>query len=191
MESRFRFTKVREVHSPTRNNEGDAGLDFYIPTNLTLSDLFNANSKAEDVSYSSKAVGEGTYGVIMSGGKISKIFIGPHTRILIPSGIKVLLEPKESMMQANNKSGRSTKQGLLFTAEVCDSPYTGEYHIGIYNSSRKAQELIAGEPIVQFVHVPVLIDVPEEISNKEYDKEAESWGTRGSKGFGSGDKDVK
>ena len=29
---------------------------------------------------------------------------------------------------AANKSGISTKQGLIYTAEIVDSPYTGEIH---------------------------------------------------------------
>lgn len=32
---------------------------------------------------------------------------------------------------AANKSGVATKDGLTFTAEIVDSPYTGEMHIGI------------------------------------------------------------
>ena len=41
--NRFRFIKVRDVKSPSRGNEGDAGLDFYIPEDLTLQDLVKAN----------------------------------------------------------------------------------------------------------------------------------------------------
>lgn len=187
--SRFRFTKVRSVKAPTRNNHGDAGLDFYMPEDLTLSDLLNANSAAGDVSYKNNIASEGSYSISVSDGKVQELYIGPKTRVLIPSGIRVLLEPVDSMMQANNKSGRSTKKGLIFTAEVCDSPYTGEYHIGVYNTSGKTQTLRAGESVVQFVHVPIYLTDPEEISNEDYEAEAKDWGTRGTKGFGSGDKE--
>lgn len=37
--NRFRFIKVREVVSPNRANPNDAGLDFYIPTNLYPEDI--------------------------------------------------------------------------------------------------------------------------------------------------------
>lgn len=180
---RIRFTKVREVHSPTRNNVGDAGLDFYMPTDLSISDLINANS--EKANYDSYAV-QGSYSCILNDGKVESLVIGPHTRVVIPSGVRVLLEPSDSMMQVNNKSGRSTKQGLIFTAQVCDSPYTGEYHIGIYNTSEHPQMIKAGEAVVQFIHIPVFSTIPEEITLKEYKSIAESWGTRGSKGMGSG-----
>lgn len=190
-EPRFRFTKIREVPSPTRANVGDAGLDFYMPTNLKLSDIFQANSKAEDIVHTQRQVQEGQYSTVLSDGKITKLIIGPKTRILIPSGIRALLEPLESMMQVNNKSGRSTKKGLIFTAQVCDTPYTGEYHLGVYNTSGSPQTLVAGEPVVQLVHVPIYLDTPEEIDNETYEKIAETWGTRGSNGLGSGDKEAE
>lgn len=38
--------------------------------------------------------------------------ISPGGRVLIPSGIKVLINPKESMLMAANKSGVATKDGL-------------------------------------------------------------------------------
>ena len=41
--NRFRFIKVREVVSPNRANPNDAGLDFYVPTNLTLEDIHSKN----------------------------------------------------------------------------------------------------------------------------------------------------
>lgn len=191
MDNRFRCTRVREVELPTRNNQGDAGLDFYMPTNLTVSDLINANAKASDVEYSNGLAHEGSFACVVSEGKVVKLSIGPKTRVVVPSGIRVLLEPKDSMMMAANKSGRSTKQGLIFTAEICDSPYNGEYHMGIYNSSNQVQELEAGKAVVQFIHVPCYLDKVDEISNEEYDKEAETWGTRGSNGMGSGNNEKK
>ena len=184
--NRFRCTRVREVELPTRNNQGDAGLDFYMPTDLTVSDLIKANSKASDIEYTNGLAKEGSFACILNNGKVVKLSIGPKTRVVIPSGIKVLLEPKNSMMMAANKSGRSTKQGLIFTAEICDSPYNGEYHIGIYNTSDRIQGVEAGKAVVQFVHVPCYLDEVEEISNDEYDYEAATWGTRGSNGMGSG-----
>ena len=41
--NRFRFIKVREVVSPNRANPNDAGLDFYVPTNLTSEDIHSKN----------------------------------------------------------------------------------------------------------------------------------------------------
>ena len=41
MKNRIRFIKVRDVKSPSRSNVGDAGLDFYMPSNLTTQDILS------------------------------------------------------------------------------------------------------------------------------------------------------
>ena len=177
--TKFRFTKVREVKSPTRHNEGDAGLDFYVPTDLTLGDLLEANTDPT------------AFSVSIKDGKVSQINLRPQARIKIPSGIRVLLEPRDSMMMVANKSGKSTKLGLIFTAQICDSPYVGEYNLAVYNTSSEVVTINAGEPLVQMIHTPIYLTNPEEIDNDTYEKESKNWGTRGTDGFGSGDKGGK
>ena len=175
------FSKIRDVKSPNRANEGDAGLDFYIPVldessiraiaqNEEQMNLGNLRFKYDDL------------------GK-PYISLAPGCRVLIPSGIKVLIDPKESMLMAANKSGVATKRGLLYTAEIVDHPYTGEVHIGVFNSGAQDQiiSLTKGEKIIQFIHVPVILSTPLEISNETYEAMAKNWGTRGSNGFGSSD----
>ena len=41
------FTKIREVKSPNRANDGDAGLDFYIPQ-LSDQDIIKVGEKGEN-----------------------------------------------------------------------------------------------------------------------------------------------
>lgn len=89
------------------------------------------------------------------------------------------------MLMAANKSGISTKKGLIYTAEIVDSPYTGEIHIGVYNTSHEFQVIEAGTKLVQFIHVPLYLTKPEEVTNEEFYNDAQYWGTRGNKGFGS------
>lgn len=185
---RVRFIKVREVHSPTRNNAGDAGIDFYIPEDLKLADIVENNPH---IQVSEVANIENNVSLSYSDGNILDIFLGPNSRINIPSGIRVLLEPINSALIVANKSGRASKQGLIFTAQVCDSPYTGEYHLCVYNTSRFPVHFKAGEALVQLIHTPVLLTEPEEITTAEFDKEAENWGTRGDKGMGSGNNKAK
>ena len=174
--NRFRFIKVREVVSPNRANPNDAGLDFYVPTNLTSEDIHSKN----------EADREG-YGldIPFSENFVRHIALQPGHRILIPSGIKVLLEPPTSMLMAANKSGIATKKGLLYTAEIVDSPYTGEIHIGVYNTSHEFQVIEAGTKLVQFIHVPIYLTEPEEVTHEEFYNDAQYWGTRGNNGFGS------
>lgn len=181
--NKFRFIKVRDVKSPSRGNEGDAGLDFYIPEDLTLQDLVKANPQLIfycEILEPGKVTLE-----YNSNNQVQVIYISPFTRILIPSGIKGLLEPRDSMLMAANKSGISTKKGLIYTAEIVDSPYTGEIHIGIYNTSHEFQIIEAGTKLVQFIHVPIYLTEPEEVTNGEFNNDASTWGTRGNKGFGS------
>ena len=93
------------------------------------------------------------------------------------------------MLMAANKSGIATKEGLSFTAEIVDSPYTGEMHIGIHNGSPEEVciPLNQGKKIMQFVHVPIILSTPVEITNEEYEEKAKNWSTRGDKGFGAHD----
>ena len=179
--NRFRFIKVREVVSPNRANPNDAGLDFYVPTNLTSEDIhskngFDSGGYDLDIPFSEHFVRHIA---------LQFIYICPFTRILIPSGIKGLLEPPASMLMAANKSGIATKKGLIFTAEIVDSPYVGEIHIGVYNTSQEAQVIEAGQKLVQFIHVPIYITEPEEIQQEEFYTESQMWGSRGGNGFGS------
>jgi dUTPase len=186
--NRIRFVKLRDVESPSRANSGDAGLDFYIPKDLSFEEIREANKDAQCTVLSES--GFNAYGKVKCNfntkGFITSFVFGPHTRLLIPSGIKVLIEPKNSMLMAANKSGISSKKGLVYTAEIVDSPYTGQIHIGIANLTNFAVELPVGKAI-QFIHVPVYLTEPEEISLEDYEGIAKDWGTRGSNGFGSSD----
>lgn len=183
--NRLRFIKVRDVKSPSRGNEGDAGLDFYIPEDLTLQDLVKANPKL--IFHYERLVPEPGKVTLEynSNNQVQFIYISPFTRILIPSGIRGLLEPRDSMLMAANKSGISTKMGLIYTAEIVDSPYTGEIHIGVYNTSNEIQVIEAGTKLVQFIHVPIYLTKPEEVTHEEFYNDASTWGTRGNNGFGS------
>lgn len=184
------FTKIREVKSPNRANEGDAGLDFYIPK-LTTDDLLKVGEKHDKdftgINRKMLDLGNIKFKGIDNPGLC--VEISPGGRVLIPSGIKVLINPKESMLMAANKSGVATKDGLTFTAEIVDSPYTGELHIGIQNASTEPVyvPLREDKKIMQFVHVPIILSTPKEITNEEYEEKAKNWGTRGDKGFGAHD----
>ena len=74
---------------------------------------------------------------------------------------------------AANKSGLASKKGLLYTAEIVDSPYVGEIHIGIINLSRTIQTLKSGEKATQFIHVPVYLTEPEEIQEGDFYSESQ------------------
>lgn len=180
MEPSFKFIRVRDVHVPTRANAGDAGIDFYVPNDLTMNDLLQANSKND-------LFMDGTFA--QDGAKVTRIVLHPHSRISIPSGIRGILEPEASMLQANNKSGISSNGGIIFSAEVVDSGYLGEIHLGVINTGTNNYVIEAGKKLIQFVHIPVYLSKPEEIKDNEFmelktKKELESG--RGEAGMGSG-----
>lgn len=167
------FTKIRDVKTPERGTSESAGIDFFMPEidQKMIQDLLKKNEKSCIIVLK------------------DSIMIPAGERILIPSGIKVWIENKETMLMAANKSGVSTKHGLIFTAEVVDSDYTGEVHIGLYNTSHQMVTINPGDKLIQFIQVPVFLSKMIEVDNETYQKFVEFYGTqRGEGGFGSTDK---
>ena len=169
------YTKVRNVHDLTRGTEEAAGLDFYIPEydDKFLADLIKKNPNAH-VRYE---IDE------FPAGKVLYIYLLPGSRILIPSGIKTCIAPG-TMLMAANKSGVSTKKGLVYTAEIVDSDYAGEVHLGIANFTDEMVTITTGEKIVQFIHTPVILSQPVGITNEQFEDYHKN-SKRGDKGFGS------
>lgn len=194
MEPSFKFVRVRDVHVPTRANQGDAGMDFYVPNDLTVDDLIKCNTNTyignwnitdNNIQVPSNEV----YGLINEADDLCRILIGPHATCVIPSGICGILEPEASMLQANDKSGVSSKKKLKVTASIIDSPYTGEIHHVVFNTTNEVVEIDLGEKLVQYIHIPIYLTQPEEIWGSEFTKlktEKELKSGRGSDGMGSG-----
>lgn len=184
--NRFRFIKVRKVKSPNRGNLGDAGIDFFIPDDLQIEDLRNANINVPGTKITLFPNCQSSiYVDLDDGDHIEVIHLAPHSRVIIPSGIKGLLEPENSMLQVNNKSGVSTKKGLVFTAEVVDSTYTGEIHLCVANLTSHRVTLKRGDKLVQLIHIPVYLTEPEEVSKEDFQAEASNWSSRGTGWQGS------
>ena len=168
MNNKIRFTKIRDVKSPSRNY-GDAGSDFYVPeyNEEFIKDLLEKNKNNNiEIDKENKT-----------------ITIGSCSQILIPSGIKVDIIDKTTYLDFENKSGIATKKELLIGAQVIDSIYQGEVHINVHNVSNKPQTIEFGQKLAQAIHKEYRDTQWEEISNDEYDQIPES--TRGAGGFGS------
>ena len=191
MEPSFKFVRVRDVHVPTRANKGDAGIDFYVPNNLTVDDLikYNTNTYIGNWSITDhiQVPSNEVYGLINEADDLCRILIGPHATCVIPSGICGILEPEASMLQANDKSGVSSKKKLKVTASIIDSPYTGEIHHVLFNTTNEVVEINLGEKLVQYIHIPIYLTQPDEINMSEFEKlktEKELKSGRGSDGMG-------
>lgn len=169
------FMKSREVKTPFRANQNDAGIDFFLPV---------MNEKmVQDVI----AKNPGNQCIAVKDGETPYIIVRPGTRVLIPTGIHTNIFPKTSAFIAFNKSGLSANHGIIVTAQVVDSDYTGEIHVGILNTSNEYMEFHQGDKIGQFVHTPVYLTNMKEITPEVY-QELTSTSDRGQGGFGSSDK---
>ena len=160
------YTKTREVKNPMRANAGDAGIDFFVPeySDKFFADLIEKNT-------SNKVC-------------ITKhdIIVGPHGKILIPAGVKVIV-PEGNALIAFNKSGIASKFGLDIGACVIDEGYRGEMHINLLNTSDEEVKINYGQKITQFLLMPVNNNMPIEITNERYSEHENT--DRGEGGFGS------
>ena len=181
MDYSVKFLKVRDVKEPSRGTPQSAGIDFYVPTfdKEFIDALCKANS-------TNKAFDEAKFRTNFEHERVIRLW--PGERVLIPSGICTYFTPVESALIAANKSGVATKKGLRFTAQVVDSDYSGEVHIGVANDSTKPVDIVEGEKLIQFLHQPVYLSKVSKLDTKEEFDALHSGSLRGAGGFGSTDK---
>ena len=160
----MKILKTLKVKTPNRGTEVAAGLDFFVPE---LTDEFVSAFKDKNSEV-----------YIDSDG----IYLNPHERVNIPSGIKLEV-PHGYALIAYNKSGVSLKYGLDVGATVVDEDYQGVVHLSLVNTSEEPVKIQYGQKIIQFLLIPVLYDTVEEVSTEEelFTKES----SRGEGGFGS------
>jgi dUTP pyrophosphatase len=163
------FKKVRDVKSPSKAHDTDAGIDLYVPkiNESFLDKLFELNRHLYP---------EGNDNIRKQILLFEKhINIPKRANILIPSGLCFNL-PKGYCLVAFNKSSIASKKGLILGACVIDYGYTNEVIINFINVSDTFQYLKEGEKCIQLLLLPV-----PEISLIE--KDFDSSNSRG--GFGS------
>lgn len=174
MNQEVKFYLSRDVKTPTRGTDQAAGIDLYIPY---YNEQFANDFYTKNPTLKNKMVQDTTTGEWI-------IKIEPHERINVPSGVHVFMTPIESALIAANKSGISTKKGLVFTCQVIDSDYTGEIHMGVVNTSNDPVEIKTGEKLVQFIHTPVYFSKLTQVKSEEYYALHEN-SVRGDGAFGS------
>jgi dUTPase len=179
--TKIKFLKVRKVKSPSRANKWDAGIDFYVPE-LTREYLEAVNEKNPNIEFVK---------VYFDNSNVVKSYfikLKPQERILLPSGIHCQMSEPGRALIAANKSGVSTKTGLIFGAQVVDYEYQGEIHLSLINTSDSIVEITSGMKILQFLEMPVFNSEPiiyEGVPLEDFYKETT---TRGASGFGASDK---
>ena len=143
----MRFLKVRDVKSPERGTQYSAGIDFFVPNDFVT------------------------------------CVLAPGEDVLIPSGIKVGLPPGTMLMGAD-KSGIASsanakwradmkakdalpESAVVIGAKIIDEDYPGEVHIHLINVGEEFVTIKPGQKVAQFIIVPVLYSIPEEVKSQE------------------------
>lgn len=169
------FNKIRKVKSPDRAyGTGDA-VDFFVPeySHEFLSDLESKNPNKQHYECSvSPSLDSMT------------ITLSPSGRINIPSGIRVIIGDPDTCLLGVNKSGVASKKGLVLGACLIDHDYQSEIHLSVINTGDEPVQIKTGEKLVQFMHLPVLHTVFQEVCSEDFDK-LKPDSTRGCGGFGS------
>lgn len=167
--SKVYFTKVRDVKTPNRANQHDAGTDFFVPfyNQQFLEDLIKKNNQnkifytlKEDESKKEDDSNKFTLYITIPAGE----------QIMIPSGIKVWITDKKTYLQATNKSGVASKYHLDVMANTIDADYQGEAHINLCNNGNTDIIIFTGQKLVQFIHQYYINTDWEFISESEYNK---------------------
>lgn len=158
----MKFSKIRDVKSPSRGTEKAAGIDFYIPNDFQSLTIW----PREDV-------------LIPSGIKAN-----------IPEGFMLMAANKSGVVtsaEACKKIGRKPKSeafhsSAIVGASIVDEDYQGEIHIHLINTGKEIIHLKPGMKIAQFILVPVNYEKLEEVAESELFKQSSK---RGDGGFGS------
>lgn len=173
MSETMKFCKVRKVKTINRAHSDDAGIDFYVPEDLTKEVLHDKCDVTKD--FVKVLVGPD--------GFISSIILKAGQSVLIPSGIHVKVPHGHALIYMN-KSGVASKKHLHVGAQVVDENYQGECHINLTNVGQTTVEINAGDKIVQGLVIPINYCQAEETLSLE-ELYANTASDRGAGGFGS------
>lgn len=162
-----------DVKHPEREY-GNAGVDFFVPEYTeAFAKAFNEKNVSHNAYLEQSA--DGWY-----------ILIPVHGRVNIPSGVRSRISPNVAL-EAQNKSGVATKQGLVYGAATIDANYQGIIHVSLINTSADTVKIKLGAKAVQFI--PRIIDTSavEVFDNISYDEFYEDFEftNRGEGAFGS------
>lgn len=121
---------------------------------------------------------EGSSGMDIRANLDATISLGPHERVLVPTGLFIEL-PNNYEAQVRPRSGLALKQGItcLNSPGTIDADYRGEIKVILINHSSEIQEIKNGDRIAQIVFQrveKVILESVDEINDTH----------RGEGGFG-------
>jgi deoxyuridine 5'-triphosphate nucleotidohydrolase len=159
----IKYTKVREVKSPTRATTVAAGIDFYVPEDFEPLRLYPRHD------------------VLIPSGIKMRVPMGHMLYITNKSGVASSNEAKE---RAGLKLSEILEGVLIKGADTIDEDYQGEIHLHLINLGQGSMEIKPGMKIAQGVLIPVNYATPVEVlSAQELFRDTPS--TRKDNGFGS------
>ena len=141
----LKVTRIRNVNVPTRGSAESAGIDLYVPFDLTKVDMaktFEVTRIHANCDYD------------LNTGYVKQIIIAPGEDVLIPTGIKANI-PKGYVMKIENRSSIAAIKSLVVGACVVDSDFQGEVFVNLHNvSGKKVAILQRGDKMAQAVLYP-------------------------------------
>lgn len=114
------------------------------------------------------------------------VMIPPLGKAVLETGLKFAI-PHGFAMEIKNRSGTSSKKGLVVGACLIDPGYEGEIKIGLHNISQVPQTIEPGDKLAQFVIYPVVHVGLRERKEEELFEEHMVMSNRADGGFGSTD----
>ncbi len=191
----IKFARTRTVKSPMRAHSTDAGVDFFIPEDLTVDSFPESRNgvvyQSWDGPDDTALINDGMVRLELDASrKVRGIVIRPQGSVLIPLGVKVSF-PDGHALVFFNKSGVAAKKHLVVGSCVVDSGYQGELILNLNNigghpccteGGNGDATVCAGDKIVQGILLPVVCADMEEVPE---DGLYSSVTGRGEGGFGS------
>lgn len=163
----MKFSKVRNVKSPTRGTPGSAGIDFYVP-NFGDSKGFIVNP--------------GTDILIPSGIKMEI----PECYMLMAADKSGVVTSKWACLGAGRTPKADSFESIVIIgAKIVDEDYQGEIYIHLINVGKSKIHIKPGMKIAQFILVPVLYENLEEVPIEDL---FSRFSERNSGAFGSTDR---
>jgi dUTP pyrophosphatase len=158
----MKYTKIREVKSPSRGTEQSAGIDFFVPTEW---------NGGEPLS-------------VEPGGRV---LIPSGIKVNVPSGYALIAFNKSGIA---SKTGMvvgacvvdEDYQGEVHINMINTNQPTEQFDGTVYAANPGYVAITPGDKLVQFILVPVNYTNPEEVSMEELYSEVSE---RGEGGFGS------
>ena len=97
----LKFTRIRGVKPPTRATKGSAGIDLYVPYDLTRIDM----NKTMQITKCNIRVDTS-----VENGNVTNIVTAPGESCIVPSGIKINV-PDGYVLKIENRSSVAAKKG--------------------------------------------------------------------------------